>query len=123
MTENEAIEALERHKKDCRRCKDKACKYGIDCLQKIDIAVYEELLRYRTIGTVEEFRKLKEKDTPKKITHESTLYRCYTCPSCKNVIDEFTVFGDSKVRVIPKRCKFCGQRLMEEEPCNRLESD
>ena len=58
MTENEVNEALERHKKDCRKCRDKACKYGIDCLQKIDIEVYEELLRYRAIGTVEELKLL-----------------------------------------------------------------
>lgn len=53
MTENEA---LEKHKKDCRRCIDKSCMYGVDCLQKKDIEVYEELQQYRAIGTVEEVK-------------------------------------------------------------------
>ena len=36
MTESEA---LEKHKEDCRRCKDKACERNIQCLQKKDIEV------------------------------------------------------------------------------------
>lgn len=48
---------------------------------------------------------------PKKITHEATLYRCCTCPTCKNVIDEFEQWGDSKVRVRYGYCKYCGQAL------------
>lgn len=47
MTENEA---LEMHKEDCKRCKDKACKYNHKCLQKKDIEAYEELARYRATG-------------------------------------------------------------------------
>ena len=52
-----------------------------------------------------------EKQIPKKVTHEATLYRCRTCPTCKNVIDEFTDFLDKKVRVCVPHCKFCGQAL------------
>ena len=49
-------EALEKHKEDCRRCKDKACERNIQCLQKKDIEIYEEIQQSRAIGTVSEFR-------------------------------------------------------------------
>ena len=52
-----------------------------------------------------------EKQIPKKPTHEATLYRCCTCPTCKNVIDEFTDFLGKRVRVTVQHCKYCGQAL------------
>lgn len=52
-----------------------------------------------------------EKQIPKKPTHEATLYRCCTCPNCKNVIDEFTDFAGQRVRVTVQHCRFCGQKL------------
>lgn len=52
-----------------------------------------------------------EKQMPKKITHEASLYRCCTCPNCKNVLDKFEQFGESKVRVTYNYCHFCGQKL------------
>ena len=52
-----------------------------------------------------------EKLIPKKITHEATLFRCCTCPSCGNVVDEFTEFAGRRMRVISAYCKFCGQSL------------
>lgn len=54
-----------------------------------------------------------EKQTPKKPTHEATLYRCLTCPDCKNVIDEFAEFvpGQPKIRIEMPNCKYCGQAL------------
>lgn len=57
MTENEA---LEKHKEDCKKCWDKACEHNIQCLQKKDIEVYERLMEFEAIGTVEELRALKE---------------------------------------------------------------
>lgn len=56
-------EAIEKHENDCRRCREKIYKYAIkkfSCLQEIDIKAYEELMSYRRIGTLEEFKKLKE---------------------------------------------------------------
>lgn len=56
-------EALEKHEKDCRRCREKICKYAIKkflCLQEIDIKAYEELMSYRRIGTLDEFKIFKE---------------------------------------------------------------
>lgn len=52
-----------------------------------------------------------EKQIPKKITHEASLYECCTCPNCKNVIDKFEQLGESKVRVKYNYCHFCGQNL------------
>lgn len=52
-----------------------------------------------------------KKQIPTKITHEATLYKCCTCPNCKNVVDDFIVFQDQKTRVTPSYCKYCGQAL------------
>lgn len=52
-----------------------------------------------------------EKQIPKKITHEATLQRCATCPTCKNVLDEFIDFKGQRVRITVQHCKFCGQAL------------
>lgn len=82
MTENEA---LEKHKEDCRRCRDKACMHGVDCLQKKDIEVYEELLAYRAIGTVEKFKALKKKNVAKKPI-DKTIY--LECTACGNLVAE-----------------------------------
>lgn len=66
--------------------------------------------------TVQEICRLfidKERLTPKKPTHEATLFKSNTCPCCKNVVDEFTEFipGQPKIRVKTIHCKFCGQKL------------
>lgn len=52
-----------------------------------------------------------KKQIETKVTHEATLYRCCTCPNCKNVVDKFEKFGDSTVRVCYLYCHFCGQAL------------
>ena len=52
-----------------------------------------------------------EKQMPKTVTHEATFYRCYTCPTCKNVVDEFEKWGKNTVRITYEYCHFCGQRL------------
>lgn len=53
----------------------------------------------------------KPSNEPMKVTHEATLQKCCTCPMCKNVVDEFAMFGGQKVRVRNKFCKFCGTHL------------
>lgn len=52
-----------------------------------------------------------EKQIPKMITHEATLYKCCTCPNCKNVIDKFEKWEENRVRITYKYCYFCGQAL------------
>ena len=51
------------------------------------------------------------KQVPKKPTHEATLCKCFTCQSCKNVVDEFEAIGNEKHRVLVPHCRFCGQAL------------
>jgi hypothetical protein len=52
-----------------------------------------------------------EKQMPKAITHEATLYKCCTCPNCKNVVDKFEKWGENTVRITYNYCHFCGQKL------------
>lgn len=52
-----------------------------------------------------------ERQIAKKPTHEATLFRCCTCPTCGNVIDEYCDFLGGKIRVNVPHCKFCGQRI------------
>ncbi len=71
----------------------------------------KEIQKYRAIGTIEECQKARERQMARKITHESTIYKCCTCPNCKNVVDEFETIGDKKMRVTFNYCHFCGQKL------------
>ncbi len=52
-----------------------------------------------------------ERQIPKKVTHEASVFKCCTCPMCKNVVDEFTDFMGKRVRVTYHHCRFCGQAL------------
>ena len=45
------------------------------------------------------------------VTHEATLYKCCTCPNCKNVVDKFEKWGENTVRITYNYCHFCGQAL------------
>lgn len=58
-----------------------------------------------------DYEKALKKQIPTKVTHEASLYKCCTCPNCKNVVDKFEEFGDSTVRVTYRYCHFCGQKL------------
>ena len=75
---------------------------------KAHIDLLEELEQYRAIGTVEEFKALKEKQIPKKIvinnipkTSWTKATTKYTCPSCDRVI------GFNGLNY----CSCCGQKL------------
>lgn len=52
-----------------------------------------------------------EKQIPKKVTHEASLFKCCTCPNCKNVVDKFEQWGETRVRIKETFCHFCGQAL------------
>lgn len=104
MTENEA---LEKHKEDCKKCWDKACEHNIQCLQKKDIEVYEELQKYRAIGTIDEFKALKEKNEPKKAIGKRKYDEAY-CPACNEVISDGEFWAlDEYVH----HCNYCGQAV------------
>lgn len=48
---------------------------------------------------------------PTKVTHEATIYKCCTCPSCGNVVDSFEHFNGKRVRIMTLYCVYCGQAL------------
>lgn len=52
-----------------------------------------------------------EKQIAKKPTHEATILKCHTCPNCKNVLDRFEKWGNTKCLITTKYCWFCGQKL------------
>lgn len=84
----------------------------------VDIAIQalEEIQQYREIGTVEEFKALKEKAEPKKVLRPKDRLESYyheeSCPSCKK---EFRVkiCGYRFVNAVGKvdYCPYCGQHL------------
>lgn len=53
-----------------------------------------------------------EKQVGKKPTHEATIYKCLTCPHCKNVIDNFEEAAPGlKTRIMYPYCHYCGQKI------------
>lgn len=66
---------------------------------------------YKTVQEICRLYINKEKQTPKKPTHEATLFKSNTCPCCKNVVDESVTISGIKHRVLTPHCKMCGQAL------------
>ena len=66
------------------------------------IEALKEIQQYRAIGTVEEFKALKEKNTPKELAEHNFQDEPhhYLCPNCKNIVNH----GQSY-------CEECGQAL------------
>lgn len=48
---------------------------------------------------------------PKRVTHEASKRKDCTCPSCKNVVSEWTMFRGEVFCIQTEFCKFCGQAL------------
>ena len=94
MTVNEAIKELKMILEEATEDENSVC-YVTSCdKEPLEMAI-----------------KSLEKQVPKKTTHEATLYKCNTCPSCKNVLDRFEYLGDKKCLITTKYCCFCGQKL------------
>ena len=92
MTENEAIKELQDNIDSPfgRYVPIEVCEVAIKSL--------EEIQQYRAIGTVSEFRELKEKATAKK----PILYPFPKCPVCKCILkNEFVNY-----------CDVCGQKIL-----------
>ena len=89
MAESEALKIL---KRDLQIQKDnKVLPDGIESLE-IAIKSLEEIQAYRAIGTVEEFKALKEKAEPKKPlnAHRGRKGTLGTCPCCSwGIIERF----------------------------------
>lgn len=104
MTENEALEELKTFPINCLDFKEN------QALQ-VAITALEKLKQYRAIGTVEEFKALKEKSSAKKeivrqVKDALELFPCdkngnvHICPNCNNYLI-------AKM----KHCMDCGQAL------------
>lgn len=94
MTENEAINHLQLNR-----------PFAYSELQNaVDIAIkaLEEIKQYRAIGTIEEFKALKEKNTPKELAEHNFQDEVhhYLCPSCRNIVS-----------CTQNYCEECGQAL------------
>ena len=76
---------------------------GLENESSIIAKALSELMEYRAIGTVEEFKALKEKASPKKpITYADTNRA--DCPICKSTVRGISrPFGDY--------CSHCGQLI------------
>jgi flavoprotein len=89
MTPQEALHEIEH--KVFRNTDDFELKISKECYKAIAKALCQQI--------------------PTKTTHEASVYRCHTCPRCKNVCDEFTEFAGQRMRVTYNHCRFCGQAL------------
>ena len=103
MTEKQAIKILKEEKSwESDDRKIDAFIMGIEAL--------EEIQQYRAIGTVEEFKVLKDKSVAKKIIAKkktkSYLGTDYYCPTCNK--RQLTAYMLSKG---DDYCKDCGQKL------------
>ena len=69
---------------------------------KVAIATLEEIQQYRAIGTVEEFKALKEKSEPKKGIPYSSVknHKFVECPNCHKDMDLYYDF-----------CQYCAQAV------------
>lgn len=95
----------------------------IEAMKGHNIALINDLGEYQQIGTIDEFKALKEKNEPKKIAHQG----CYDadgvlhiwngingmpydlCPNCEINFCTDGRFGRDKRKI--KYCNNCGQKL------------
>ena len=102
MTENEALEELKTFPTNCLDFKEN------QALQ-VAIQALEEVQAYRAIGTVEEFKALKEKNEPKKpYSDQNGLLdaKMWHCPVCKK-----EVISDWNRDLANGYCHNCGQAI------------
>ena len=68
---------------------------------EIALKVMKEIREYRELGTVEEFKALKEKNEPKKVVYmfDTDRNKHAMCPNCRSV------------PVYARYCSVCGQKV------------
>lgn len=108
MTENEALEYIKNMAFMCGEYEK--CEYGNQCTTKclkatkMAIKSLEEIQQYRTIGTIDEFKDLKEKSIPRKI--KGIRFEEAICPRCESeLFDTYWAFGGIRY------CSNCGQTI------------
>ena len=102
MTENEAKRQIKEHLV-IAGCEDLFC--DVEALETA-IQALEEIQQYRAIGTIDEFKALKEKNEPKKPDGISKEYGDYfgSCPICNRSAINY-------LNMPYKYCPKCGQKL------------
>lgn len=91
----------------CEECRFyRLCHIWCDDVYRIMVKALEEIQQYRAIGTVEEFKALKEKNEAKKPIDISRVRDCEgyigligKCPCCGEILEDDAVHCD------------CGQKL------------
>lgn len=79
MTENEAIKELETSIELAKMCTQNSERKREIEAYNMAIQALEEIQQYRAIGTIEEFKALKEKSLEKKVDEEYCCPICHTC--------------------------------------------
>ncbi len=72
------------------------CPCSEDCKNYISNKKVTRQLKYRV---------------PTKVTHEATVYKCCTCPSCGNVVDQLDEFFGKKFLIMNDYCPYCGAKM------------
>ena len=111
MTENETMSVLH-YLLGCENAVDAGEIDEHNCLNSQEKEalkfVLEEIQQYRAIGTIDEFKALKEKNEPKKVNKTiKNEIGFYHCPRCQRII------GTSIVTTIDKHCSKCGQAFAD----------
>ena len=109
MTESEALKVLKKPTEHIR-AEDDDCIFSSAYAKALETALeaLEEVQQLHAIGTVSEFRELKEKATAKRPIEDVRGFYIWLCPNCKDfVFDERA--KDECYR--PKCCDVCGQKL------------
>lgn len=114
MTENEAIKNINALNAVCMNKEF----YDTDFYLALSLAVgaLEKVQQFEAIGTIEDFKALKEKNEPKKVIRPKGLLNEYyheeECPHCKT---EFRVHvvGYKYTQMVgeTRHCPNCGQKL------------
>ena len=102
MTENEATEIIKQVPLFRYECElEKGRQSDLFKALYMAIQALEEIQKYRAIGTVEEHKDLKEKNTEKRFNiFESNGMRQFVCGCC-----------DRPILTTDNYCSFCGQKL------------
>ena len=97
-----AIQAIE----EIQQIKEIISNFPLDCGSPVeDIKeIYRQLRGFLQIGTIEEFKALKEKNEPKKPNKDE--FNRFTCPDCGWIVSTEEYGG----RFLP-HCENCGQSI------------
>lgn len=107
MTENEAIKNVTAYVyMECENMPMQVVK-ALDIMKNCT----KEIQPYRAIGTVEEFKDLKEKNEPKKPIQDEHFEHDYICSCCGGKLAESVDDNCCLEEEMAGWCPYCGQKL------------